>query len=250
MVHTAKLGLKILQIGPELAAKRLVNPAKIITDFHAKPVQDIIQRMLDTAKGLDRLGMAATQFDLTDYPVDQTPNIIVFRFPKEAPHQRYMKLWQSLDQKRFFENWQEAINLKTNPITDKKACGWEPCASFPGMVHVLRAEEVEYCFFDKYGTSHKGVAKGPFARLLQHEEDHIKGILNIMRIGSWNDVSLNSNVSQDQQKWLIEFFEQNNLKTELTPQAQIVNEDIIVKPIGETTEYDHSKYDSGHYMVS
>ncbi len=55
---------------------------------------------------------------------------------------------------------------------------WDDCFSFPDlMVRVRRSVEVKIRFQDERGNEHELVAKNQLAELLQHEIDHVDGIL-------------------------------------------------------------------------
>lgn len=62
--------------------------------------------------------------------------------------------------------------------------GPEGCLSFPGISgEVERAKKIRVRFLDRYGTAQDIEAKDFFARIIQHEMDHLDGILLIDRVG-------------------------------------------------------------------
>lgn len=73
-----------------------------------------------------------------------------------------------------------------NPLIKKRSKRtfslWDDCFSFPSLlVKVRRNYSIEVSYQDVEGTSHLLKAKGDLAELLQHEIDHINGILAIDR---------------------------------------------------------------------
>ena len=73
-----------------------------------------------------------------------------------------------------------------NPVIErrsrKKFMLWDDCFSFPNLlVKVERAREVEVSFVDEHGRRKRLSASGGLSELLQHEIDHLDGILAIDR---------------------------------------------------------------------
>ncbi len=61
--------------------------------------------------------------------------------------------------------------------------GAEGCLSFPGISgEVLRAKKIRFRFQDRDGKSHEMEVKDLFARIIQHEMDHLEGLLLIDRL--------------------------------------------------------------------
>jgi peptide deformylase len=59
---------------------------------------------------------------------------------------------------------------------------WDDCFSFPNLlVKVKRNLSIEVSYQDMEGTKHRILAEGALSELLQHEIDHINGILAIDR---------------------------------------------------------------------
>lgn len=75
------------------------------------------------------------------------------------------------------------INPKITAKSRKKEVCEEGCLSFPGQfLPVSRYEEIQMRYTDQYGKPGKIKAKGLLARVLQHEFDHLDGILFIDRV--------------------------------------------------------------------
>ncbi|MBF0247431.1 MAG: peptide deformylase [Alphaproteobacteria bacterium] len=75
------------------------------------------------------------------------------------------------------------INPEIEPLDDEKAPGWEGCLSIPGMMgEVERFTHIRYRAYDLNGERIEREARGFHARVVQHECDHLDGILYPRRI--------------------------------------------------------------------
>jgi len=75
------------------------------------------------------------------------------------------------------------INPQITPLDDTREDGWEGCLSVPGMRGMVpRYREIRYQGFDQYGEIIDREVSGFHARVVQHECDHLDGILYPQRI--------------------------------------------------------------------
>ena len=75
------------------------------------------------------------------------------------------------------------INPTITPLTDAQEDGWEGCLSVPGMRGAVpRYRAIRYTGFDEYGNEIDRTVEGFHARVVQHECDHLDGILYPMRM--------------------------------------------------------------------
>ena len=75
------------------------------------------------------------------------------------------------------------INPVIEPLDDSMEEGWEGCLSVPGLRGVVpRHLNIRYRGFDEYGNAIERLAQGFHARVVQHECDHLDGILYPMRM--------------------------------------------------------------------
>ena len=75
------------------------------------------------------------------------------------------------------------INPEIEPLSDDKAPGWEGCLSIPGMMgEVERFTHIRYSAYDLDGNRFTREAQGFHARVVQHECDHLDGVLYPYRI--------------------------------------------------------------------
>ena len=75
------------------------------------------------------------------------------------------------------------INPEIEPLGDTTESGWEACLSVPGMRGLVpRYQHIRYVGFDAAGERFEREAHGYHARVVQHECDHLDGILYPMRM--------------------------------------------------------------------
>jgi peptide deformylase len=75
------------------------------------------------------------------------------------------------------------VNPELEPLSGETEEGWEGCLSVPGLRGVVaRHTQLRYRGFDLEGRPLERVATGFHARVVQHECDHLDGILYPMRI--------------------------------------------------------------------
>ncbi len=75
------------------------------------------------------------------------------------------------------------INPELTPLSAETEDGWEGCLSVPGLSGVVpRYRQIHYQGFDQHGNSIDRNVDGFHARVVQHECDHLQGILYPMRM--------------------------------------------------------------------
>lgn len=144
---------------------RLLEQAKPVERFGTPELDALLEDMHDTMEALDGAGLAAPQIgvglQIVIFGVDGNP-----RYPdaEEVP-------------------MTVLINPTLTPLSNEMEDGWEGCLSVPGMRGVVpRFTRLRYSGFDQYGTRIERDAEGFHARVVQHEVDHLLGILYPMRI--------------------------------------------------------------------
>jgi peptide deformylase len=84
------------------------------------------------------------------------------------------------------------INPELTPLCDEEEEGWEGCLSVPGMRGVVpRFKRLKYAGFDEHGKRFEREVEGFHARVVQHEVDHLDGILYPMRIRDFTRFGFN-----------------------------------------------------------
>lgn len=75
------------------------------------------------------------------------------------------------------------VNPELEPMGDEVAMGWEGCLSIPGLRGLVpRHARIRYQGYGLDGRPVEGEAAGTFARVLQHEVDHLDGVLYLDRM--------------------------------------------------------------------
>lgn len=143
----------------------LLQVATPIEKFDTPELHALIQDMEDTMRHMNGAGIAAPQIGVSRrvviFGVSENP-----RYP-DAEQVPYTVL----------------INPVLQPLGDGMEDGWEGCLSVPGMRGVVpRYTRLHYTGFDQFGKPIDRMVSGFHARVVQHECDHLDGILYPMRI--------------------------------------------------------------------
>jgi len=144
---------------------RLLEKSKSIKDLNAIDLDQLIQDMIDTMEANDGAGLAAPQIGINI-------QLVIFGFKK---NDRYPDAEEV--------PFTVLINPKITPIGDEIEDGWEGCLSVPGLRGIVpRYKKISYQGIDQYGKKIERKVDGFHARVVQHECDHLFGILYPMRI--------------------------------------------------------------------
>lgn len=144
---------------------RLLRVAARVEKFGTPALYELIQDMHDTMESLDGAGLAAPQIgvglQLVIFGVRHNP-----RYP-DAETVPYTVL----------------INPVLTPVSGEMEEGWEGCLSVPDMRGMVsRHAAIRYQGYDQYGQPIDRTVTSFHARVVQHECDHLQGILYPMRI--------------------------------------------------------------------
>lgn len=174
--------LEPLIMGNPVLLEKSLEVQNILSD----EIQEIISNMLHTVQTIgERVGLAAPQVGILK-------RVIVFRIPAKVVNPRYASI---IDAEQVELPWTAFINPVITPLSDAKTAGWEGCISVPGMMgKVDRFDHIKYSYFDEKGTFHECEAKGFHARVMQHEVDHLDGILFPMRVKDMKDFGYESEI--------------------------------------------------------
>ncbi len=143
----------------------LLKVADKVEKFATPELDALIQDMHDTMEALDGAGLAAPQIGVSlqvvIFGVKSNP-----RYP-DAEEVPYTVL----------------LNPVLTPLTQEVEQDWEGCLSVPGLRGMVpRFARLRYQGFDQYGKPIDRSVGGFHARVVQHECDHLQGILYPMRI--------------------------------------------------------------------
>lgn len=144
---------------------RLLVPARAVECLATPELAQLVADMHDTMRALNGAGLAAPQIGVSlqvvIFEVNANP-----RYP-DAAEVPFTVL----------------INPVVTPLSDATEDGWEGCLSVPGMRGLVpRYAEICYQGFDVDGHALERRVSGFHARVVQHEVDHLNGILYPMRI--------------------------------------------------------------------
>ncbi|MDP8986500.1 MAG: peptide deformylase [Pseudomonadota bacterium] len=144
---------------------RLLAVAKPVEDLSTAELDHLLQDMRDTMEDLNGAGLAAPQIGVglrvVIFGMEHNP-----RYP-EVDAVPYTVL----------------INPVLTPLGDDMEDGWEGCLSVPGMRGVVpRYRKLRYTGVDAHGQAIDRSVDGFHARVVQHEVDHLDGILYPRRI--------------------------------------------------------------------
>lgn len=145
----------------------LNQPAATVVDPTAERIRRIAEDMLDTLKSLDAIAMAAPQHRKLERLF--LVHLPAHRIPQDARTQPVP--------------WTVMINPFVEPLTDRTQLLWERCLSIPSLfARVPRPATVRVHYLDLEGKRHELIASGFLANVLQHEIDHLDGILLTSRV--------------------------------------------------------------------
>ena len=152
---------EILKMGHPL----LQQVAKPVTEFNTPALDALILDMFETMAAFDGAGLAAPQ-------IGESLRIVIFsveanpRYPDVEPIPRTI-----------------LINPQITVLDESREAGWEGCLSIPGLRGLVpRYQSIRYQGADQTGEIIEREASGFHARVVQHEVDHLDGILYPQRI--------------------------------------------------------------------
>ncbi|MBV6388798.1 MAG: Peptide deformylase [Nitrosomonas europaea] len=143
----------------------LLQPARRVDQLGTPELEELLRDMQDTMAALNGAGLAAPQIGVSlqvvIFGVEHSP-----RYP-DAESVPFTVL----------------INPVLTPLTERMEEDWEGCLSIPGMRGLVpRYTHLRYQGVDAAGASIDRTVTGFHARVVQHECDHLNGILYPMRI--------------------------------------------------------------------
>lgn len=148
---------------------RLLRVCAPVREFGTAELRALLEDMFDTMRAANGAGLAAPQigvplrvviFGSAD-PAARNP-----RYPDADPIPQTV-----------------LVNPVLQPLGDEMEEGWEGCLSVPGLRGVVpRYRRLRYAGFDAEGNPIDRTVEGFHARVVQHEVDHLDGILYPMRV--------------------------------------------------------------------
>lgn len=144
---------------------RLLRRAREVDVFDTPELHALVQDMFDTMHAAGGVGLAAPQIG-----VDL--RVVIFGFEQSGRYPDAPAVPRTV-----------LVNPSIEMLTEELEEGWEGCLSVPGMRgEVARYTRLRYQGFTPEGEAIDRVAEDFHARVVQHECDHLDGILYPMRI--------------------------------------------------------------------
>ena len=144
---------------------RLLQASRPVEAYGTPDLHALIGDMQDTMRAANGAGLAAPQIGVG-------LRVVIFGFESNPRYPQAEAVPYTI-----------LVNPVLTPLSDELEEGWEGCLSVPGLRGVVpRWARLVYRGFDADGTLIEREATGFHARVVQHECDHLDGILYPMRI--------------------------------------------------------------------
>ena len=144
---------------------RRLRQAEPVQQFGTPELEALIADMFDTMWAVNGAGLAAPQIGVN-------LQLVIFGFKKNTRYPDAPEVPETV-----------LINPTLTPLSDDTEEGWEGCLSVPGLRGVVpRFSKLRYTGFDQSGQLIDRTVDGFHARVVQHECDHLIGVLYPMRI--------------------------------------------------------------------
>lgn len=144
---------------------RLLRIAEPVEKFDTPELHALIADLFETMYAVNGAGLAAPQ-------IGENLQVVIFGFKKNVRYPDAPEVPETV-----------LINPVLTPLSDAFEDGWEGCLSVPGLRGVVpRHTRLRYTGFDQYGNVIDRTVDGFHARVVQHECDHLIGVLYPMRI--------------------------------------------------------------------
>jgi peptide deformylase len=169
--------LKIARMGHPV----LIRPCDPVADPGAPEIRRLVADMIETMEDAPGVGLAAPQ-------VHVPLRVFVFRVPGER---------SGVDPDDVAVGNSVLINPELELLSEDRVLSWEGCLSIPGLrAAVPRAPRVRYRGVDCDGTVVAREVSGFHAYVVQHEYDHLDGILYPMRMTDFRLFGFNEELNR------------------------------------------------------
>lgn len=159
----------------------LLQLAQRVEQLDTPELKELLQDMQDTMAALNGAGLAAPQIGVS-------LQVVIFGVEHS---QRYPDA-ESVP-------FTVLLNPVLTPLTEQMEEDWEGCLSIPGMRGLVpRYTRLRYQGIDAYGAPVDRTVTGFHARVVQHECDHLNGILYPMRINDLRKFGYTDTLFPDQ----------------------------------------------------
>lgn len=144
---------------------RLLEVARPVAAFDTPELHALVNDLWETMAAEDGAGLAAPQIGVG-------LRVVVFGYQENPRYPDAPAVPETV-----------LINPLITPLSEGQVDAWEGCLSVPGMRGlVTRPEKIRYTGFDAFGNAIDRQVDDFHARVVQHECDHLDGILYPQRI--------------------------------------------------------------------
>jgi peptide deformylase len=168
--------LKIARMGHPV----LLQKAHPVEDPTAPEIKRLVEDMIETMLDAGGVGLAAPQ-------VHVSLRLFVFHLPASRIEGEDAIALAA----------HAVINPEFTPLDETQRMGWEGCLSIPGLrAAVPRFPRIRYAGFGTDGLGFERDAAGFHAVIVQHEYDHLDGILYMMRMTDFSMMGFNEELAR------------------------------------------------------
>jgi peptide deformylase len=144
---------------------RLLLKAEPVTQFDTPELHALVADMFDTMHAANGAGLAAPQIGVN-------LQLVIFGFGQNTRYPEAGAVPETV-----------LLNPILKPLSEQMEEGWEGCLSVPGLRGIVsRYAQLHYQGVDPFGLPISRSVDGFHARVVQHECDHLMGILYPMRV--------------------------------------------------------------------
>ncbi len=163
--------LKITRLGDPVLRKPAADVA--VDQIGSPDVQRLIDDMAETMRDSDGVGLAAPQVNVPKRIILVEVRSMNPRYPDRAEIPLVA-----------------LINPQIAPLSDETESGWEGCLSIPDLRGVVpRFRRISVRALDRHGKPVEFEAEDFFARVIQHEVDHLNGIVFLDRMKDFSTLT-------------------------------------------------------------
>ena len=159
-----------------------MRSAEEVADATAPNIRALVDDMTETLVDARGIGLAAPQIRVPK-------RVVILEIPKvrsgDSEEEASMPLTV-------------LVNPEIEPLGAEMESGWEGCLSLPGLMGVVpRYRRIKYTWTTLQGERRERIAAGFHARAVQHECDHLDGILYPMRMTDLSTLQYVDEVVED-----------------------------------------------------
>ena len=177
--------LKVARMGHPV----LNRTADAVEDPTAPEIQRLIADMVDTMADAPGIGLAAPQ-------VHVPKRLVIFHIPETRAHQEEDENGDEVEEA---VPMTVLINPEIEALGEERVTGIEGCLSLPGMVGMVpRFRHIRYEALAPDGSVIEREASGYHARVVQHECDHLDGILYPQRMEDLSTLGYTDEMDRDE----------------------------------------------------